>query len=175
VKEVGSRTGTWGSVGGGAVSYIDRLGLSFFVWMRRASRYSGSRLLSWWPKRRAGKRCHRADCRRQRKDGCSHKQKPDPPRCSNHQQRCPGSTTRWHQQRWRTENLSLEGLKPIRSTTLSVALLLASQEAMRPAEARLRMRLAAFSHEDRRLATSARWETSFSYDLRVRRKIAYPD
>jgi hypothetical protein len=52
VKEVRSRTGTWGSVGGGAVSYIIAWGsLSLSLsWMRRASRYSGSRLLSWWPK-----------------------------------------------------------------------------------------------------------------------------
>jgi hypothetical protein len=38
VKE-GAR-GTWGSVGGGAASYIGRLGLSFFSWVRRISRSS---------------------------------------------------------------------------------------------------------------------------------------
>jgi hypothetical protein len=58
-----------------------------------------------------------------------------------------------------------------------MGLFLASQEAMRPAEARLRMRPAALSHEDRRPATSASLGNIIQqrYDLRVRCKIAYPE
>jgi hypothetical protein len=50
---------------------------------------------------------------------------------------------------------SLRASREVPTRLLSVALLLASQEAVRPAEARLRMRPAALSHEARRLATSA--------------------